>query len=153
MTSRPPDEEPPATPREAREETQPAGEELGETAEAPVTKADMRIRARGQAAAVKEQAIGKATHVTGQIRDRAGQAKQLLKEKTPDPVLDKATHTATQVHDAASRAGQFAAERAPEPVRERTGRLVATARANRTPLILAAALVVLLLVGRGRRAR
>ncbi|MYT19696.1 hypothetical protein GTW69_05225 [Streptomyces sp. SID7760] len=62
--------------------------------------------------------------VSDQIREKAGDAAQLVKDKTPDPLLEKADQAAT------------------------------AARANRTPLLLVgAAAVVLLLIRRSRGRR
>ncbi|MFJ4773059.1 DUF3618 domain-containing protein [Streptomyces uncialis] len=118
-------------------------EELGLTVEALTAKADVRSR-------VREQAAGKAA----QLRDAAARAKQLVKEKTPDPVVDRATRTAAQVRNAASRAGELAASGAPGTLPERSGRIAAEAWTHRAPLFgVGAALVVLLVVRRGRRRR
>ncbi|MFD7027349.1 hypothetical protein ACFWAR_04850 [Streptomyces sp. NPDC059917] len=60
-------------------------------------------------------------HVSDQIRVTAGQAARLVRQKTPEPVLDT------------------------------TGQVATAAKGNRTPLLaLGAALVVFLLVRRGR---
>ncbi|MEU0685919.1 hypothetical protein [Streptomyces uncialis] len=145
MTERTPSpgDESPLVVKETREQIEQTDEELGLTVEAPTAKADVKSRMR-------EQAAGKAA----QVRDTAKQAKQLLKEKAPDPVVDRATRTAAQVRSAASRAGELAASGAPGSLPERTGRVAAKAWTHRTPLFgVGAALVVLLVVRRGRRRR
>ncbi|MFJ7417350.1 hypothetical protein ACIQXD_01905 [Streptomyces uncialis] len=138
-----PDDESPLVVEEMREQIEQTREEGGLTVEAVAAKADVRSRLR-------EQAAGKAA----QVRGAAEQAKQLLKEKTPDPVVDRATRTAAQVRNAASRAGERAASGTPGTLPERTGRVAAQAWNHRTPLFgVGAAVVVLLAVRRGRRRR
>ncbi|MFI5982370.1 DUF3618 domain-containing protein [Streptomyces sp. NPDC051555] len=96
-------------------------DELGRTVEALAGKADIKAQTKEKAAAMKEQSMEKAALVTDQIRETAGQAVRLVQQKTPEPVLDT------------------------------TGQVVTAAKANRTPLLaLGAALVVVLLVRRGR---
>ncbi|KMO96846.1 DUF3618 domain-containing protein [Streptomyces roseus] len=98
---------------ELRDQVERTRDELGKTVEALAAKAD-----------VKAQAKEKAALVSDQIREKAGDAAQLVKDKTPDPLLEKADQAAT------------------------------AARANRTPLLLVgAAAVVLLLIRRSRGRR
>ncbi|MEV0989580.1 DUF3618 domain-containing protein [Streptomyces sp. NPDC049949] len=106
---------------ELREQVERTRDELGKTVEALAAKADVKAQVKEKAAAVKDQAAEKAALVSDQIREKAGDAAQLVKDKTPDPLLEKADQAAT------------------------------AARANRTPLLLvAAAVVVLVLVRRSR---
>ncbi|MER5312603.1 DUF3618 domain-containing protein [Streptomyces sp. NPDC002773] len=131
------------TPEELREQVEHARDELGQTVEALAAKAD-----------VKAQAKEKATLVGDQLREKAAHAAQLVKNKTPDPVLDKAAHAAAQVRETATRAGQLAAEKTPDPVREKAESAATMAKANRTPLVAAAvAFVVFLLLRRSQRCR
>ncbi|MFJ7206155.1 hypothetical protein ACIQWR_21785 [Streptomyces sp. NPDC098789] len=91
------------------------------TVGALASKADVKAQTQEKAAAMKEQGMEKASLVTDQIRETAGQAVRLVQQRTPEPVLDT------------------------------TGQVVTAAKANRTPLLaLGAALVVILLVRRGR---
>ncbi|WP_405792977.1 hypothetical protein [Streptomyces sp. NBC_00029] len=88
------------------------------------------VQAKEKVAEIKEQAAEKATHVTGRLREKVGQAAQLVKDKTPDPALDKAAHAAVQVRKAATQAGRLAAEKTPD----RAARRPRPWRgANRTP--------------------
>ncbi|MFJ6501437.1 DUF3618 domain-containing protein [Streptomyces virginiae] len=97
-------------PLELRDQVERTRDELGRTVEALAAKAD-----------IKAQAKEKAALVTEQIREKTGHAARLVKDKTPDPLLEKA------------------------------GQAAAAARANRTPLlVVGAAVVVFLLVRRGR---
>ncbi|MFD9371807.1 DUF3618 domain-containing protein [Streptomyces sp. NPDC060020] len=112
------------TPDELREQVERTRDELGQTIEALAGKADVKAQAKGKAAAVKRQAAEKTAVVAGQIRAQALHAAQLVNDTAPERVLDKA------------------------------GRAASVARANRTPLLVAgAALVVLLMVRRSRRSR
>ncbi|MFB7176209.1 DUF3618 domain-containing protein [Streptomyces sp. NPDC056257] len=112
------------TPEELREQVEHTRDELGQTIEALAAKADVKAQARERTAAVKEQAAEKTALVADQIRAQTQHAAQLVKDTTPDPVLHKA------------------------------GQVAEAARANRTPLLVAgAALLVLLLVRHSRRSR
>ncbi|MFD9516334.1 DUF3618 domain-containing protein [Streptomyces sp. NPDC059979] len=112
------------TPDELREQVEHTRDELGRTVEALAAKADIKAQAKEKTAAVKEQAAEKTALVADQIRVQTQHAAQLVKDTTPEPVL----HTAGQV--------------------------ATVARANRKPLLVAGAvLVVFLLVRRNRGGR
>ncbi|MFJ3202764.1 DUF3618 domain-containing protein [Streptomyces sp. NPDC086989] len=112
------------TPAELREQVEITRDELGQTVEALVDKTDIKAQAKEKAAAAKEQAAEKTAAVVDQISVTAHHAAQLVKDTTPDPVLDKA------------------------------GQIASVARANRKPLLVAgAALLVFLLVRRSRVGR
>ncbi|MFG2489223.1 MULTISPECIES: DUF3618 domain-containing protein [Streptomyces] len=112
------------TPDELREQVERTRDELGRTIEAPADKADVKAQVRDKTAVLKEQAAETAGAVADRILSKTWHAAQLVKDTTPEPVLNKA------------------------------GRAANVARANRTPLLVAgAALVVLLLVRRSRRSR
>ncbi|MEV7375767.1 hypothetical protein AB0O51_33365 [Streptomyces sp. NPDC090301] len=96
----------------------------------------------------------RSTASTGQLRATAEQAAQLVKDRIPDPAADKAAHAAAQLRGTAARVGRLAAERTPDRVADKVGQGADAARSRRTPLIVgAAALTVLLLVRRSRRHR
>ncbi|MGW7333590.1 DUF3618 domain-containing protein [Streptomyces sp. NPDC054840] len=112
------------SPDELRERVERTREELGQTIEAPAGKADIAAQAKEKTAAVSEHAAEKTAAVVGRIRGSTWHAVQLLKDTTPDPILDRA--------DQAAR----------------------LARANRRPLLLVGvAMVVFLLVRRSRACR
>ncbi|MEJ8646150.1 DUF3618 domain-containing protein [Streptomyces sp. MS1.HAVA.3] len=112
------------TPEELREQVEHTRDELGQTIEALAAKTDIKAQAKEKTAAVKEQAAEKTALVADQIRVQTQHAAQLVKDTTPDPVLDRAGQVAT------------------------------VARANRKPLLVAGvALLVLLMVRRSRRSR
>ncbi|MFB6805301.1 DUF3618 domain-containing protein [Streptomyces sp. NPDC056387] len=112
------------TPAELREQVEFTRDELGQTVEALVDKTDIKAQAKEKAAAAKEQAAEKTAAVVDQISGTAHHAAQLVKDTTPDPVLEKA------------------------------GQVAGVARANRKPLLVAgAALLVFLLVRRSRAGR
>lgn len=88
-----------------------------------------------------------------QLRGKAEQATRLVKDKTPDPLLERTAQAAAQVRDTASKAGQYAAGKAPEPVREKAGQAASFARTNRGPLIVSGTLLAAFLLVRRARGR
>ncbi|MFJ2027107.1 DUF3618 domain-containing protein [Streptomyces sp. NPDC087897] len=105
------------TPEELREQVERTRDELGQTVEALAGKADVKAQVKEKTAAVKEQAAS----ASAQIREKSGQAARLLKDRTPDPLVEKAEQGAK------------------------------AARANRVPLLAGGALLIaFLLVRRGR---
>ncbi|MFF0217731.1 hypothetical protein [Streptomyces vinaceus] len=104
---------------------------------------------------MKQETTEKVSLIAEQIREKAGQAAQLVRDKTPDPVVDKTTQAAAQVWDSAARVGQFAADRASDPLLEKAGQAATAARGRRTPLLIAGAVVIAFVLARrssrGRR--
>lgn len=82
---------------------------------------------------MKQETAEKAYLITDQIREKAGQAAQLVKDKTPDFFLEKSALAAAHVCDSATRAGQYAADKTPDPLLEKAGQAATVARVNRTP--------------------
>ncbi|KOU23344.1 hypothetical protein ADK52_17795 [Streptomyces sp. WM6372] len=112
------------TPDELREQVERTRDELGQTVEVLAGKADTKAQAMEKMAAVKEQAAEKTAAVADRIRGKTQHAAQMVKDTTPDPVLDKA------------------------------GQVAGVARVNRKPLLVAGtALIVFLLVRRSRARR
>ncbi|MFF3214218.1 hypothetical protein ACFYYB_26540 [Streptomyces sp. NPDC002886] len=102
---------------------------------------------------MKQQTAEKASLIADQIREKAGQAAQLVRDNTPDPVLEKTSQAAAQVWDSATRAGQYAADKAPHSLLEKAETAATVARVNRTPLLVAGTVVLALVLVRRRRAR
>ncbi|MGW3056372.1 hypothetical protein ACWC98_10545 [Streptomyces goshikiensis] len=101
---------------------------------------------------MKQQTTKKASLIADQIREKAGQAAELVRGKTPDPVRDKTAQAAAQVWDSATRAGQYAADKTPDSLVEKAGQAATVARGNRTPLlIVGAAIITFVLIRRSRR--
>ncbi|RSS45416.1 DUF3618 domain-containing protein [Streptomyces sp. WAC07061] len=120
MSNQPQADEP--TPDQLRAQVERTRDQLGQTVEALAAKTDVKAQTKAKATEVKEQAAEQAALLTGHLRDKATQAAELIKDKTPDPVLDKAASAATLT------------------------------RSNRTPLLVAAtALALFLLLRRNRR--
>ncbi|MFF4449784.1 DUF3618 domain-containing protein [Streptomyces sp. NPDC001502] len=140
---------------ELRDQVERTRDELGQTVEeALAAKADIKAPAKEKTAAVKSRAAGKAALVSDQIREKAGHAAQLVKDKTPDPLLEKTAQAAARVRESAAKAGQYATDKTPDPLLEKAGQTATAARANRTPLlVVGAAVAVLLLVRRSRGRR
>ncbi|MGW6534486.1 DUF3618 domain-containing protein [Streptomyces sp. NPDC055051] len=145
------DNEPAATPEQLREQVEHTREQLGRTVEALAGKADIKGQTKAKAAEVKEQAVEQAALLTGRLRDTSSQAAELIKDKTPDPVVDQVTHAAAQARDGAAHVGRMVAENTPDPVRRKAASAGAAARAGRGPLLAVAALAVLLVLRRNRR--
>ncbi|MFE5620932.1 DUF3618 domain-containing protein [Streptomyces virginiae] len=121
----------PGAPDERRTDVgTPTPDELREQVERTRDELGQTIEALAGKADVKAQAKEKTAQVADRIHDKAAHTAQLVHDATPDPVLDAA------------------------------GRVASTARANRKPLlVVGAALLVVLLVlrarghGRGRGCR
>ncbi|MFB6510431.1 hypothetical protein ACFCW4_20900 [Streptomyces virginiae] len=101
---------------------------------------------------MKQQPAEQASLIADQIREKAEQAARLVRDNTPDSVLDKTTQAATQVWDGATRAGQYAADMTPDPLLKRADRAARAARGNRTPLLVAGAVIIALVLVRRSRA-
>ncbi|WP_328923381.1 hypothetical protein OG429_01105 [Streptomyces sp. NBC_00190] len=95
----------------------------------------------------------KTLQVNDQIRETAQQAVRLVKDKTPDPVLDEAAEASRQARRAAVHAVRLATEKTPEPVLAKASQAMAVARANRAPLLAVGAATAILLLVRRSRAR
>ncbi|MCC0093470.1 hypothetical protein K7B10_01390 [Streptomyces flavotricini] len=102
---------------------------------------------------MKQHTTEQAALIADQIREKAGQAAQLVRGKTPEPVLDKAAQAAAQVWDSATRVGQYAAGKAPDPLLQKGGRAATVARGNRTPLLIAGVVIIALALARRSRGR
>ncbi|MFJ1594801.1 hypothetical protein ACIOD0_31830 [Kitasatospora albolonga] len=142
------------TPEELREQVERTRDGLGRTAGAPPTAgADIRTQVKERAAAVREQASEKAASASDLMRGTTEQAARLVKDRTPDAVLEKTAEAAAQVREGAVRAGRYAADRTPDPLLDRAGRAASAARANRVPLLAGGALFAVLLLARRGRGR
>lgn len=141
------------TPEELREQVERTREELGQTVEALAHKADIKAQAHEKTAAVRKRAAAETAVVADQVRANAQHAVQLVKDRTPDRFLDQAAQASGLVVHATARAGQLVTENTPHAVLDRAGQAATAARANRKPLIVAgAALVVATLLVRHRHA-
>ncbi|MFJ2938190.1 hypothetical protein ACIO8G_36200 [Streptomyces sp. NPDC087219] len=101
---------------------------------------------------MKQQSAEKASLIADQIREKAEQAARLVRDNTPDSVLDKTAQAATQVWDGATRAGQYAADKTPDPLLEKAGQAATAVRGNRTPLLVTGAVIIALVLVRRSRA-
>ncbi len=102
---------------------------------------------------MKQQTAEKTFLIADQIREKAEQAARLVRDNTPDSVLDKTVQAAAQVWGGATRAGQYAADMTPDPLREKAGQAATAVRGNRTPLLVAGAVIIALVLVRRSRAR
>ncbi|MCX5174555.1 DUF3618 domain-containing protein [Streptomyces virginiae] len=136
-----------------REYVERTRDELGRTVEALAAKADIKAQTEKETVVMKQQTAEKASLIADQFREKAGRAAQLVRDRTPGPVLDKTAQAAAQVWDGATRAGQYAADKTPDPLLEKAGRAAAVARGNRTPLLVAGAVIITLVLVRRSRGR
>ncbi|AKL64606.1 hypothetical protein [Streptomyces sp. Mg1] len=102
---------------------------------------------------MKQQTTEKASLIADQIREKAERAARLVRDNTPDSVRDKTAQAAATVWGGATRAGQHAADMTPDPLLEKADRAATAARSNRTPLLVAGAVIIALVVVRRSRAR
>ncbi|GLX34243.1 hypothetical protein Sros01_03160 [Streptomyces roseochromogenus] len=124
-----------------------------QTVEALAAKAAIKARPKEKTADMKQHSAEKASLIADQIREKAEQAARLVRDNTPDSVLDNAAQAVTQVWDGATRAGQYAADKTPDPLLEKAGQAATAARGNRTPLLVAGAVIIALVLVRRSRAR
>ncbi|MFE3110157.1 hypothetical protein ACFXKJ_18215 [Kitasatospora indigofera] len=130
-----------------------AREELGRTLEALADKADLRERGRQQIEAAKEQAVvvkdqaqEKIANGAGLARDKVAQAVDVIKDHTPDQVLEQGGQLAAQARETAEALGHRAVDSLSPQVGEQVGRAADSVRANRKPLLVAAVTALLTLV-------
>ncbi|WP_328923446.1 hypothetical protein OG429_01520 [Streptomyces sp. NBC_00190] len=139
-----------SSPSEEPQAAEPTGE-LGQ-ADEPWALPDGKATARERTAALKEHTIAKAKQAAHQVHEKTGQATELAKSKTPEPVLHTAEQTAAHVRDTASRAGHIAADKTPDAVREKAAQAAHVARSKWTALIpVGVALLVFVLIRHSRR--
>ncbi|MFD3538608.1 hypothetical protein ACFWUQ_03800 [Streptomyces sp. NPDC058662] len=151
MTSQHDGNEPSASSGEPLRE-QPAPGEPGRADAGAPADADTGSTAKEKTAALKDHTLARAKQAAAELRDKAGQATEAAKSRTPEPLLTTATHTAAHVRDTASRAGHLAADKTPDAVREKAAQAAHAAGSKWTPLLSAgAALLIFLLVRRMRR--
>ncbi|MEU6981179.1 MULTISPECIES: hypothetical protein [unclassified Streptomyces] len=136
-----------------REQVRRTRDEHGRTVAVPAGKADVTAQARERAHALKEQAAGAATLVADRLRTTVAQAAEVVKDKTPDPLVDRAAHAAARVRHGKVPAGYLTAVKIPDQVRARVASAGTTARSHRAPVLAAAAatIAVLLFLRRNRR--
>jgi lysozyme family protein len=129
--------------QQLREEIERTRERLGETVEQLAAKADVKSRARAEAAGLADQVTRRVKDVMAQARkqiaDRAGSARGTLAATTAD-----------------ARQKAAAGEAAPGPVRQAAAQGAGAARRHRGPLSAAVAAVLLAVLGfliwrRGKR--
>ncbi|MEU8942533.1 hypothetical protein OG590_33405 [Streptomyces goshikiensis] len=102
---------------------------------------------------MKQQTTEKASLIADRIREKTERAARLVRDNTPDSVRDKTSQAAAQVWGGATRAGQYAADITPDPLLEKADRAATAARGNRTPLLVAGAVIIALVLVRRSRAR
>jgi hypothetical protein len=132
---------PPDDIQELQQEIEDTREQLGQTVEQLVAKADVRARARGKAA-----------ELTGRVKDQAGQARAQAAARA-GTVGDQLVSKATSAGQRAAYLGAAAREQvsaraapvweaAPEPARQAVAKGASTTRQHRVPLVVAAGMLV-----------
>ncbi|WP_329500604.1 hypothetical protein [Kitasatospora herbaricolor] len=142
-----------ATGDELRAEAAGTREEPGRALEASADKADLRERGRQQIEAVKEQAVvvkdqaqEKIANGAEPARDKVAHAVDVIKDHTPDQVLEQGGQLAAQVRETVEQLGHRAADSMSPQVGEQVGRAADSVKANRRPLLVAAVTAVLTIV-------
>ncbi|MFC9331740.1 DUF3618 domain-containing protein [Kitasatospora sp. NPDC057015] len=128
-------------------------EELGRTLEALADKADLRERGRQQieaakelAVVVKDQAQETIANGAGLAHDKVAHAVDVVKDHTPDQVLEQGGQLAAQARETAEAFGHRAVDSLSPQVGEQVEWAAASVRANRKVLVVAAVTAVLTLV-------
>jgi hypothetical protein len=147
---------PPADPEQLRQDIERTREELGETVEALIAKADVKARARERVGEISERLRGATSQAREQATARVGQAKTQIAGRSAD-----AKHAAAgravptdQLQARAAAVGRTVRDLTPGPVQKAAQRAVATASQRRMAVVAAAvgvAVVGFVLVRRWRR--
>ncbi|MET9615801.1 DUF3618 domain-containing protein [Kitasatospora indigofera] len=125
-------------------------EELGRTLESLADKANLAGRGREQletakdrVVVVKDQMQDKVVSGAEQARDKVVHAVEVVKDHTPGQVLEQGGQLAAQAREAVEQLGHRAVDSTPPQVRDQVAVVVDSAKANRRPLLVAAAAAVL----------
>jgi hypothetical protein len=136
---------PPDDIQELRQEIAQTREDLGETVEQLAAKTDVKARAQHQAAKVAGKVKATAGHARAQAAASAGNARDQLAAKTGDTgemALSAGTAAKERLSGWLVKTARPAWEATREPVRQAAGSASGTARRRRTPLLVAAGMLV-----------
>jgi post-segregation antitoxin (ccd killing protein) len=147
---------PPDDPQQLAEEIKRTREQLGETVEALVAKADVKARAQDKASQLTGRLKGKAGQAKQQAAVQAGRVQRQLADKTTGPrqkVVSLTGPARDQARQQAAAAAANISKATPEPVQRAAAKAAATAWQRRAPLAMAIGAVVLawLVIARWRR--
>jgi hypothetical protein len=147
---------PPADPEQLRQEIERTREELGETVEALIAKADVKARTRERMGEISGRLRGATTQARGQATARVEQARSQIAGRSVE-----AKHAAAgtsvptgQIQARAAAVGKTVRDATPEPVQKAAQRAMATASQRRVLVAAAAAGVAVagfILIRRWRR--
>jgi hypothetical protein len=147
---------PPADPEQLRQEIERTREELGETVEALIAKADVKARTRERVGEISERLREATTQAREQATARVGQARTQIVGRSAD-----AKHAAAgtsvptgQLQARAAAVGKTIRDVTPDPVQKAAQRAMATASQRRMAVVAAAvgvAVVGFVLIRRWRR--
>ncbi|GGV41502.1 hypothetical protein GCM10010495_68770 [Kitasatospora herbaricolor] len=125
-------------------------EEPGRTSESSADKADLAGRgrkqleiAKEQVGVVKDQVQDKVVSGAELARDKVVHAVDVVKDHTPDQVLEQGSQVAAQARETVEQFGHRAVDSTPPQVREQVAAVVDSAKVNRKPLLVAAVTAVL----------
>jgi hypothetical protein len=147
---------PPADPDQLRQDIERTREELGETVEALIAKADVKARTRERVGEISERLRGATTQAREQATARVGQARTQIVGRSAD-AKHAAAGTAVpadQLQARAAAVGQTIRGVTPDPVQKAAARAMATASQRRVMVAAAAvgaAVVGFMLIRRWRR--
>ena len=157
----------PADPDQLRQEIERTREELGETVEALIAKADVKARTRERVGEISERLRGATTQAREQATARVGQAREQATARVGQARTQivgrpaDAKHAASgpavptgQLQARAAAVGQTIRDVTPDPVQKAAARAMATASQRRALVAAAAvgvAVVGFMLIRRRRR--
>ena len=146
----------PTDPDQLKQDIERTREELGETVEALIAKADVKARTRERVGGISERLRGATTQAREQATARVGQARTQIVGRPAD-----AKHAASgpavpagQLQARATAVGQTIRDVTPDPVQKAAARAMATASQRRALVAAAAvgvAVVGFMLIRRRRR--
>jgi ElaB/YqjD/DUF883 family membrane-anchored ribosome-binding protein len=147
---------PPDDLRELQQQIEQTREQLGETVEQLVAKADIKARAQDKVSELTSRAKGKASQARAQAANGAGNARDQLASKTADvsqKVKSAGTAVTEQLSGRAAVAAGPAWKATPEPARQAVAKTAGNVRQRPVPLAVAAAVLIVgyLVVRRWRK--
>jgi Protein of unknown function (DUF3618) len=144
---------PPDDTRELQQQIEQTREQLGETVDQLVAKADVMARAKGKAADLADRVKGQAGQARAQAAARAGSVRDQVTSNAA-AAGQRAVYVGTAAKDQLVATGGSVWQAAPEPARQAVAKGASRAKEHRVPLAVAvSALIAGLLVIRWWRKR
>jgi cobalamin biosynthesis Mg chelatase CobN len=147
---------PPDDLEELQQEIGQTREQLGETVEQLVAKADIKARAQAKVSELAGRAKGKASQARAQAADGAGSVRDQVASKTANAsqkAKSAGTAVTEQLPGRVAAAGAPVWKATPEPARQAVAKAAGKARQRPVPLAVAAVVLIVgyLVVGRWRK--